>query len=99
MKNLDTRIQQTQAKLNDLRAMARKQERRNETRRKIIYGAAALKIISQWRKTAGKSEQQQAEESGKADRMMAALHHQVSRDSDREFLGLALDATSSEEGA
>ncbi|MBP0484042.1 hypothetical protein [Sagittula salina] len=88
MNDLDTRIQEAQARLNDLKAIARKQARQDETRRKIIYGAAALGIVSQWRKTEGKSDDQQAEDSGRADRMMAALHQHVTRQSDRKFLGL-----------
>lgn len=96
MNDLDTRIQQAQARLNDLKAIARKQARRDETRRKIIYGAAALEIVSQWRRSAGKSEEQQVEEAGRADRMMAALHQQVRRNSDRKFLGLACETTDEE---
>lgn len=96
MNDLDARIQQAQAKLNDLKAIARKQARRDETRRKIIYGAAALEIVSQWRKTAGKSEKQRAEETVRADRMMAALHQQVRRESDRRFLGLACETVKEE---
>lgn len=85
---LEIRIKETQARLKDLKAVARKQARRDETRRKIIYGASVLEIVGQWREGDGKSEKKRADEACRADRMMAALHKQVRRERDREFLGL-----------
>lgn len=46
MANIDERIAQVQAQLRQLQAAARKQKRRDETRRKILYGAAVL--LSDW---------------------------------------------------
>ena len=46
MANIDERIAQMQAQLRQLQASARKQKRRDETRRKIVYGAAVL--LSDW---------------------------------------------------
>ncbi|WP_435988508.1 hypothetical protein [Sulfitobacter sp. SH24] len=86
--DLETRIEEAQAKLKDLKAVARKQARRDETRRKILYGAAVLDIIAKWRDETGKTEGRQIEDASRADRMMLALHDRVSRKSDRIFLGL-----------
>lgn len=38
MRDVELRIQQAQARLRDLKAIERKQVRRDETRRKIIFG-------------------------------------------------------------
>jgi hypothetical protein len=77
MNDIETRIRQAQARLNDLKAAARKQERRNETRRKIIYGAAVLSILEDF------SGERAAE-------IRRKLHAKVSRPSDREFLKLKM---------
>ncbi|MCP1167775.1 hypothetical protein [Limimaricola litoreus] len=90
-RDLDARIEEAQARLKDLRAVARKQARRDETRRKIIYGAAILEIVARWRDGEGKSETKKAEEASKADRMMLALHKMITRESDRGFLGIDTD--------
>ncbi len=73
MKDLDIRIQQAQAKLNDLKAIARKQERRNDTRRKIIYGAAILQLLDDV-------------EGEKAEKLKRLLDQRITRTSDRKFL-------------
>ena len=75
MKDLDTRIQQAQAKLNDLKAIARKQERLNDTRRKIIYGAAILQLLHDVN-------------SEKSERLRRLLDQRITRESDRKFLGM-----------
>jgi hypothetical protein len=91
--DLEARIEEAQARLKNLRAVARKQARRDETRRKIIYGAAVLDIVARWRDVEGKSEEQKAEEASRAERMMLALHERVTRKHDRKFLGLARKTT------
>ena len=75
MKDLNTRIQQAQAKLNDLKAIARKQERLDETRRKIIYGAAILQLLHDVN-------------SEKSERLRRLLDQRITRESDRKFLGI-----------
>ena len=75
MKDLDTRIQQARAKLNDLKAIARKQERLDETRRKIIYGAAILQLLHDVN-------------SEKSERLRRLLDQRITRESDRKFLGI-----------
>ncbi|WP_170509148.1 mobilization protein [Ruegeria arenilitoris] len=74
MADLDQQIEQARARLKDLQARASKQRRRDETRRKIIYGAAVLKLL---------------EDSGgeKADRLLKLLQERITRDCDREFIG------------
>ncbi|MEX5600404.1 hypothetical protein [Pseudophaeobacter sp. C1-32P7] len=91
--DLEARIEEAQARLKNLRAEARKQDRRDETRRKIIYGAAVLDIIARWQDGDGKSDEQKAEEASRAERMMLALHERVNRERDRKFLGLACEVT------
>ncbi|TMM55124.1 hypothetical protein [Sulfitobacter sabulilitoris] len=80
MKDLDAQIQQVQARLKDLRAIARKHERRNETRRKIIYGAAILHLLDD---VSGE----------KAEKLQHLLDERIRRESDRKFLGLLTAAT------
>ncbi|NKX41362.1 hypothetical protein HGG71_07800 [Rhodobacteraceae bacterium R_SAG2] len=75
MKDLDTRIQQARAKLNDLKAIARKQERLDDTRRKIIYGAAILQLLHDVN-------------SEKSERLRRLLDQRITRESDRKFLGI-----------
>ncbi len=75
MADLDQQIEQARARLRDLQARASKQRRRDETRKKIIYGAAVLKLLEEI-------------ERDKADRLLKLLHKRISRDSDRELLGL-----------
>ncbi|MBO9400849.1 hypothetical protein [Shimia sp. R9_3] len=75
MANLETQIEQAQQRLRDLQAKVRKQKRKNETRRLIIYGAAALRLLDNL-------------ESDKQARFLTRLHSEITRSSDREFLGL-----------
>ncbi|WP_171123651.1 MULTISPECIES: hypothetical protein [unclassified Ruegeria] len=75
MADLDQQIEQARARLSDLQARASEQRRRDETRKKIIYGAAVLKLLEEI-------------ERDKADRLLKLLHERISRDSDRELLGL-----------
>ena len=76
MANLDQQIQQAEQKLKELRAKAQKQSRKDEVRRKILYGSAALLFAEQC------TPEQQT-------RFMARLHEKILRQSDRAFLGLA----------
>lgn len=75
MADLDQQIEQAPARLRDLQARASVQRRRDETRKKTIYGAAVLKLLEEI-------------ERDKADRLLKLLHERISRDSDRELLGL-----------
>ncbi len=75
MADLDQQIEQARVRLRDLQALASKQRRRDETRKKIIYGAAVLKLLEEI-------------ERDKADRLLKLLHERISRDSDRELLRL-----------
>ena len=76
MNDLDTRIQQAQAKLSDLKAIARRQERRNDTRRKILYGAAILRLLDDVR-------------GEKAEKLHRLIDERITRTNDRNFLGLS----------
>ncbi|WP_370160956.1 hypothetical protein [Limimaricola soesokkakensis] len=79
MSNIDDQISQTRERLRDLQAKARKLERRDDTRRKILYGAAVLKLAEEL-------------EGDKRKRLYARLHDHISREKDRKFLGLQSDA-------
>ncbi len=76
MADLDQQIEQARARLRDLQARASKQRRRDETRKKIIYGAAILALI------------EALEDSKKKTEAMEKLHTKITRRSDRDFLGL-----------
>ncbi|GAB5436826.1 hypothetical protein [Falsiruegeria mediterranea] len=75
MANLDVKIEQTRQRLRDLQTKARKQQRRDETRRLILYGAAALALAKEL-------------ESDRRDRFLIRVQSKITRPSDREFLGL-----------
>lgn len=75
MADLDTQIEQAQQRLRDLQAKARKQKRRDDTRRLILYGAAALALVEEL-------------EGDQPDRFLTRLHAKITRPSDRDFLGL-----------
>ncbi len=77
MSNLDQKIAQAKAKLDDLQAQARKQNRRDEARRKILYGAAALALISELH-------------GERRARYLVRLHAHINRQTDREFLGISV---------
>ncbi|WP_176556297.1 mobilization protein [Rubellimicrobium rubrum] len=75
MKNLDVVIAQYEARLRDLKAQVKRQERKADTRRKILYGAAYLAMVETL------SEDQRA-------RSLARVHGAVTNPKDRAFLGL-----------
>lgn len=75
MANLDVKIEQTRQRLRDLQTKARKQQRRDETRKLILYGAAVLALA----KELG---------SDRRDRFLIRVQSKITRPSDREFLGL-----------
>lgn len=76
MVDLEMKIDQARQRLRDLQTKAQKQKRRDETRRKIIYGSAALILAGQFT-----GEQRE--------KFMKRLHDNISRETDRTFLGLA----------
>ena len=73
--DLETKIEHARQRLRDLHAQAQKQKRRDETRRKIIYGAALQEHLGQL-------------EASKREATLAWLHKRITRPSDRRFLGL-----------
>jgi hypothetical protein len=75
MTDINQQIEQAKARLQDLQAKARKNERRDNTRRKILYGAAYLTALQDL------PEEKRAASSDR-------VHKYVSRAKDREFLGL-----------
>ena len=76
MASLEERIQHEQEKLKSLKAQLSKQQRRDATRRKIIYGAAIVKLLED---AVGE----------KADKLRQLLEARITRSGDRSFLGLA----------
>ena len=74
-KNLEQQIAELEAALTRKRSQARERERRDDTRRKIIYGSAILTLLG------GMSEARRAE-------TLASLHDKITRPTDRAFLGL-----------
>lgn len=74
MVDLDTQIKHARQRLRDLQVKVQKQKRRDETRRKIIYGAAVLKLLDD---SMGE----------KAERLQKLLQERITRDRDRKFLG------------
>lgn len=82
MANLDVKIEQTRQRLRDLQTKARKQQRRDETRRLILYGAAALALAKEL-------------ESDRRDRFLTKVQSKITRPTDREFLGLEENSISS----
>ncbi len=75
MANLETQIEQAQQRLRDLQAKVRKQKRKNETRRLIIYGAAALALLDDF-------------DGDQRNRFVTRLNSKITRSADRGFLGL-----------
>ena len=73
---LEQQIEQHRQRMRDAKAQAVKQARRDETRKKIIFGAAYLTALD-------KLPAQEAEQ------MRAHVHRHIGRPKDREFLGLA----------
>lgn len=76
MTDLAAQIKQARQRVRDLQARAQKQKRRDETRRKIIYGAAIQKLLED-------------NKGDKADRLLTLLEERITRPSDRRFLGLS----------
>lgn len=76
MASLEERIQQEQEKLKSLKAQLSKQQRRDDTRRKIIFGAAVVKLLDDL-----------ADE--KTAKLRALLDARITRPIDRAFLCLA----------
>ena len=76
MATLEERLAQAQERLRMLQTESKKQKRKDELRRKILYGATLLKMLEKM------EEEKRAE-------TLRKLHAQVSRPSDRQFLGLS----------
>lgn len=74
MKNLEQQIADAQAKLAALKAAASKKNRTDDTRRKILLGAAMMAMID-----AGKWPQEQ---------MLAIMDNALTKPADRELFGL-----------
>ena len=75
MTDINLQIEQARARLQDLQAKARKSDRRDDTRRKILYGAAYLAALQDL------PEEKRAASSDR-------VHKYIVRAKDREFLGL-----------
>ena len=76
MADIATQLAQAQARVKDLQARSRKQLQRDETRRKIIFGAAVLALAKRL------SDEPRV-------RFLQQLTAQITRDADRQFLGLS----------
>jgi hypothetical protein len=72
---LEARMAQEQARLRDLKAQATKQERRDDARRKLLYGAAWLAALDALSEDARR-------------RSLDRVEKHISRAKDRAFLGL-----------
>ncbi|MCF7748508.1 hypothetical protein GLP43_13165 [Sulfitobacter sp. M39] len=72
---IEGKLEQQRQRLRDLRAQETKQTRRDETRRKILYGAATLTMLEGL-----KDESRQA--------ALRRIEQHVTRPKDREFLNL-----------
>lgn len=83
MANLETQIEQAQQRLRDLQAKVRKQKRKNETRRLIIYGAAVLSLLDDL-------------EGDKRNGFLTRLNAKITRSADRGFLDLEKLSNSSD---
>ncbi|HDY95482.1 hypothetical protein LCGC14_0510690 [marine sediment metagenome] len=78
---IEERLEQQRQRLRDLKAQETKQHRRDETRRKILYGAAFLSLVDKL-----------PEE--KRHSSLDRIQRYICRAKDREFLGLPpLDAS------
>lgn len=72
---IEMKIEQQKQRLRDLKAQETKQQRKDETRRKILYGAAFLSLVKS------------LPEEGR-DTALERIHRFISAARDREFLGL-----------
>lgn len=75
MADLDTKIEQARRRLQDLQAQARKAKRKEDTRRKVIYGVALFALLQEL-----PVDKRQA--------TINRLHQKITKASDRAFLGL-----------
>ncbi|MFY0680325.1 MAG: hypothetical protein JXR13_07100 [Thalassovita sp.] len=75
MADLDMQIEKARQRLRNLQGKAQKLKRSDDTRRKVIYGAAVLKLLDD---SMGE----------KAERLQKLLHERITRNRDRVFLGL-----------
>ena len=71
----EERLEQQRQRLRDLKAQETAQERKDDTRRKILYGAAFLSMLKQF-----SEERRQAS--------LEAIHKVITRKQDRDLLGL-----------
>lgn len=77
--DIEKKIEQHRQRLRDLKAQSTKQERKDDARRKILYGAAYLAGLS----TLSERQREQS---------LERIHAHIRAKRDREFLGLdALD--------
>mgnify|MGYP001581304499 CR=1 FL=1 len=75
MSELDLKIFQAKKRLKTLQAQASKQQRKDDTRRKVLYGDAVLKLLEDL-----------SEENQKI--WVVKLHEKITRTTDRKFLKL-----------
>lgn len=73
--DIEKKMEQHRNRLRDLKAQATKQERKDDTRRKLLYGAAYLLALAS-----------QSEDARRRSRERIEAH--ITRPKDREFLGL-----------
>jgi len=73
---IEEKLDQQRQRLRDLKAQEAKQQRRDETRRKILYGAAILAVVDKL-----SDEKRQS--------TLDRIQKQITRPKDREFLGLS----------
>lgn len=75
MANIETQIEQARQRLKDLQTQARKLKRKDDMRRKVLYGIASLALLEDL-----------PEE--KRQNTLERLHKKITKKSDRDFLGL-----------
>lgn len=75
MADIDTQVAQARQKLRDLQARAQKLKRKDDTRRKVLYGIASLALLRDL-----------SEDKRRA--TLNRLHSKITKASDRKFLGL-----------
>ena len=79
-------IAEAKARAKDQIAQSRKKIRRADTRRKVLYGIAVLSFFDDL-------EPQQKE------RLLGKLHDKITKDRDRDFLGLSVQSRSGSESS
>lgn len=75
IQDIEKKIEQKRQQVRDLKAMATRQERKDDTRRKILYGAAFLSAVK-------------AQAADAQEKSLARLHAHIRNPKDRAFLGL-----------